>query len=678
MPGPLLQALAFESLTQGRALWRTGSIFTLFVTLLIVLLVGPRFEATSWRLGLALTAGSCLAVLVLGTTLQQFLPVILDAMPWVLTFVWLYVHALVTRIDRQAVGLLTQGRLIRNTESLMRHVVENSFDSIVTVSKDGAVETFNRSAQQMFGYSAAEASGRLLADLVQPDDTGRPGNLVTQATAAPVEAEGRTRSGRTFPVELVVTPIDMDEECKLVAVMRDITERKAHQEQLQYQATHDPLTKLPNRLLLRQRITRALKTASESGGTAAVMLLDLDRFKEINDALGHRTGDLLLKQVARRLQEPLDPGATIARLGGDEFAVLLPDTSLEQALQVSWKLIEALRSPFSVEGLSLQIETSLGLTLYPDHGHDAETLMQRADVAMYVAKRKRAGLAVYRPEQDFNSRRHLTLRGDLRRAIDGDLLTLVYQPKVLAQTDEVIGAEALLRWEHPQHGNIPPDEFVELAEHSGLIRQLTQWVLANAMRQISEWQNEGFHLNVSVNLSARNLLEEDLPHALARLLAAHETPPEQLTLEITESVIMEDPEQALKTVTRLENLGVGISIDDFGTGYSSLSYLMRLPAKEMKIDKSFVMKMGQDPASATIVHSTIDLAHNLGLAVVAEGVESPALWNVLKELGCDIGQGYHFSPPVPPEEVPAVLGRLAKKRRRSTAPVGVPHNQPSA
>jgi EAL domain-containing protein (putative c-di-GMP-specific phosphodiesterase class I) len=334
----------------------------------------------------------------------------------------------------------------------------------------------------------------------------------------------------------------------------------------------------------------------------------------------------------------------------------MPGTALEKVLHVAWKLIEALRMPFEIEGLSLQVDTSLGITLFPDHGHDAESLIQRADVAMYVAKRKRSSLAVYRPEQDFNHMRHLTLRGDLRKAIDNGRLSLSYQPKVLAESDQVVGAEALLRWRHPKHGNIPPDEFIGLAEHSGLIRSLTHWVLKTALQQIAQWRQEGFELGISINLSARNLMEEDLPITLRHLLNDYQVSAEQLTLEITESVIMEDPERALRIVTRLRELGVGISVDDFGTGYSSLGYLMRLPARELKIDKSFVMQMETDPGSATIVHSTIDLAHNLGLKVVAEGVESESIWRVLKELGCDMGQGYHFSRPLPAEKLlPAVF-----------------------
>ncbi len=647
LPGPLLQALAFETMNQDRVLERAGPEVALAISLALVLFVGPWFQVASWRRAGTVTVFTGAAILLATWGIQLQLNLLVDSMPIVFNLAGSYVFALFWRIDQQDLGLLTQGVAMRRTESLMRNVVERSFDAIVTVTADGIIETFNRSAQQLFGFSEQEALGRPLTQLVFSSDRVPEGGLLAQATDAPVEAVGRSRIGRTFPVELVVTAIDTEDDPKIVAVIRDITERKAHQMELQHQATHDPLTDLPNRFLLHDRVKHALEGTPDEGELIAILLLDLDRFKEINDVLGHHTGDILLQQVARRLEVPLQPTETIARLGGDEFAILLPSTTPEEAKRLGWKLIEVLRAPFHVERLNFQIDTSVGIVYSPDHGEDAETLLQRADVAMYVAKRKRSGLAIYSPEQDFNSIRHLLLRGDLRLAIEDDLLSLVYQPKISAESDRIIGVEALLRWEHPEHGFIPPDEFIGLAEHSGLIRPLTQWVIRTGLQQCAQWLKDGLDLKLSLNLSARNLLEEDLPESTERLLSELGVPPERLIFEITESVIMEDPERALKVVTELRDLGLGISIDDFGTGYSSLAYLMRLPAEELKIDRSFVMQMERDPGSATIVHSTIDLAHNLGLKVVAEGVESGATWNVLKELGCDLGQGYFFSRPVP-------------------------------
>jgi diguanylate cyclase (GGDEF)-like protein/PAS domain S-box-containing protein len=651
LPGPVLQAVAFESLVQNRALRRTKPRTTLAVALILTLLIAPALARLSWRGGLLLTAGSIAVLLVLAGILEQHLPIILDVTPWVFTTLGLYGFALVVRIDQQALGLLRQRRAIRRTETLMQHVVQNSFDAIVTLDARGSIETFNRSAEFMFGYSESEARGLQLSELMQPPGESTEAGLLNRAAEGPTEAKGCSRDGRRFPVELVVTSIDAHDDHKLVAVIRDITERKAHQEELKHRATHDPLTNLPNRILLVERIDWALEQASRTGHSVAVLLMDLDRFKEINDALGHAVGDVLLDEVARRLEAPLDATETLARLGGDEFAVLLPETTEDEARRVGWELIDALAAPFSVEGFSLEVETSLGVALYPAHGTDAESLVQRADVAMYAAKHTRSGLVVYGPEQDIDHVRKLTIKGELRDAIDEGKLTLLFQPKVDHATERVIGAEALLRWHHPEHGFIPPEEFIGVAEHSGLIRPLTHWVLESALGEAARWTHEGFPLGISVNLSARNLLEEDLLPRLEEMIARHGLDPEQLTLEITESVIMDDPERARRTVLQLRDLGVGISVDDFGTGYSSLAYLMRLPVTELKIDKSFVIGLDHDPGSATIVRSTVKLAHELDMQVVAEGVETETTWSALKLLGCDIGQGYHFSRPVPPEEL---------------------------
>jgi len=666
LSGTMLQALAYECLTRGRTLTRAGPVFTLSIALLLTLLARHFFFMTSWRRGLLFVTVFSAGIVLAAGGVARFWPVIYDVVPWILVCFGVYFHALFSMIDEQSLGLIRQGTLIQRTESLMHHVVQSSFDAVVVVDDKGRVESFNRAAVRLFGYPEKRAVGRMLSDLIDRSDDVTSTHL--RPTGRPLEVVGRSLDGRTFPVEMTVTALDAEGEPRFVAVLRDITERKGHQEQLQHQATHDPLTGLPNRALLLEQIQHAVEAARGEGVTVAVLLLDLDRFKEINDALGHRTGDILLKTVAKRLAGPLEPMDMLARLGGDEFGVLLPSAPLERVLHTGWKLVETLKTPFEIEGLSLQVDTSVGVTLFPDHGHDAETLLQRADVAMYVAKRKRCSLAVYQPEQDYNHMRHLKLRGDLRRAIEEDMLSVAYQPKVLAETGQVHAAEALVRWNHPEHGSIPPDEFISLAEHGGMIRPLTQWVLKTVIQQCARWRSRGLELNLSVNLSARNLLEEDLPLNVKCLLEAYKVPPSDLTLEITESVIMEDPERALRIVTRLHDLGTGISIDDFGTGYSSLAYLMRLPARELKIDRSFVMQMERDVGSATIVRSTIELAHNLGLKVVAEGVETRTVWDVLLELGCDVGQGYYFSRPVPPEELPETVRSFA----RAESPVSTP------
>lgn len=655
VPGPLLQALAYESLTTGRALERASPWISLFVALLLIAAMAPVFRAATWQASLLLAVLLAAVGMAFALLAQTDLGWIVDSTPWALSLVGLYAYGLIYRVDQQNLRLLLQKLALDRTENLMQHVVEHSFDAIITLDADGRIETANRAARDMFRCEEEELAGREASRLFM-GDTCAPEfrSPIEEAERQLVEAMARRANGAPFPVELVKTEIPDAEDFHSVLFIRDITERREQQERLRHQATHDPLTNLPNRLLLRHRVESALDHAQEHGCGVAILLLDLDRFKEINDALGHHVGDQILQEVSLRLRKPIPPSGTLARLGGDEFAVLLPRCGMHEARELGEKLIEALRVPFITDGLTLQIDTSIGVTLFPYHGSDAESLLRRADVAMYQAKRNGQGLEVYDPDEDMTDLRHLTLRGKLRAAIEDEELDLVFQPKI--RTDgRVVGVEALLRWNHPEHGSIPPEEFIGMAEHGGLIRQLTRWVCETALKQAAEWRSRGLGLNVSVNLSARNLLEEDLPEALSELLDASDMPPEMLTLEITESVIMEDPELAMRVVTRLRELGVGISIDDFGTGYSSLGYLMKLPAQELKIDRSFVMQMESDPGSATIVHSTIDLAHNLGLRVVAEGVENEVVWKILRDLGCDLGQGYHFSRPLPPRELEAHL-----------------------
>jgi diguanylate cyclase (GGDEF)-like protein len=421
----------------------------------------------------------------------------------------------------------------------------------------------------------------------------------------------------------------------------------------QHQALHDTLTGLPNRALFHDRVLQAIESARRSASQCAVMVMDLDHFKEINDTLGHYHGDRLLQLVGQRLSSTLRAEDTVARLGGDEFAVLLPAVEGgEHAVDVAHKLLESLSRSFEIDNLSLEVGASVGIACFPAHGADGETLLQRADIAMYVAKSAHAGVRLYETEHDQHSVQRLALAGELRRAIAHDELQLHYQPKLDVATGRVVGAEALCRWKHPSLGMIMPAEFIPMAEHTGLITPLTKRVLELALRQIVEWREQGCHLSVAVNLSARSfldsqLLEEELP----ALLAQHGIDPALLELEITESMIVGDPQRARGVLETLNELGVTLAIDDFGTGYSSLAYLRDLPVDEIKIDRSFVLEMQGDRSGETIVRSIIDLAHNLGLRAVAEGVEDQGLLTRLTELGCDTAQGYFISRPLPAARV---------------------------
>jgi diguanylate cyclase (GGDEF)-like protein len=421
----------------------------------------------------------------------------------------------------------------------------------------------------------------------------------------------------------------------------------------EHQALHDALTGLPNRLLFKDRIEGAIHSRRDA--SSAVMLIDLDHFKEINDTLGHHAGDVLLQEVAGRLSAELADGGTVARLGGDEFGVLLPAMQRSgDAMLVAQRLLGRLREPFTIEGLTLEVDASIGIACHPAHGEDVEQLNQRADIAMYAAKEGGRGFVMFEPQLDRYSPRRLALAGALRQAIaDGEII-LYFQPKADLASGRIVGVEALARWQHPELGLIGPTEFVPIAEQTGLIGPLTSHVLDQALRQVREWREGGLELSVAVNLSARSFLDAQLAAEIPPLLERYGIEAQMLELEITESMLMIDPGRAKATLDRLSSIGLSLSVDDFGTGYSSLANLKRLPVDGIKIDKSFVMDMAHDPSDAAIVRSTIDLAHNLGLRVVAEGVENQESWRRLREQGCDLAQGFHVSRPLPGGE----LGRL--------------------
>jgi diguanylate cyclase (GGDEF)-like protein len=440
---------------------------------------------------------------------------------------------------------------------------------------------------------------------------------------------------------------------------RELREKTAELEhKAAHDATHDNLTDLPNRILLRDRLDQALRGAARSQLPLALLVLDLNRFKDINDTLGHHAGDRLLKQVAVRLREVVRGSDTLARLGGDEFALLLPALAAENDVeQVVHKIERVFATPFAVAEMKLEVSASVGIALAPRHGTDVDTLMQRADVAMYAAKEERRSYHVYDTRMDRHSSKRLSLLTQLRQAIARDEMVLHFQPKVHAATGTPCGAEALVRWQHPDFGTVPPDEFIQLAEQTGLIQELARWVLRNALMQAASWIEAGHDLGIAVNISPATLLDPEFPDFIAGLCAAHRVPHGTLTLEVTESSLLREPELALGILKRLAELGCAISIDDFGTGYSSLGYLKKMPATELKIDQSFVFEMLNDASDAAIVRATIDLAHTLGMRVVAEGVENERVACALRALGCDILQGFHFARPLPAAQFDAWLQR---------------------
>jgi diguanylate cyclase (GGDEF)-like protein/PAS domain S-box-containing protein len=438
----------------------------------------------------------------------------------------------------------------------------------------------------------------------------------------------------------------------------------------------DPLTGLPNRALLADRFEAVLDTATRSGATTALLLIDVDRFREINDTFGHKYGDQVLTLIGRRFAAVVGAGDVVARIGGDEFAIVLPDVGdLASAMEIAANLQDALETSFHVEGVELEVDASIGIVLSGEHGTDAATLLQHADIAMYAAKNRNVGILAYSREIDEYSPERLALHGDLRRALELHEIVLYYQPKVSVESGEVVGVEALARWQHPTQGLLYPDSFIPLAEHTGLIGPFTSYMLDAACAQARIWADKGSPMPVAVNLSGRNLLDEHLATEVADLLAAHGVSASLLELEVTESAIMLDPVRARQLLQSLSDLGIRLSIDDFGAGYTSLSQLKSLPIDELKIDRSFVMTMSSDARDALIVQSVIELGQNLGLNIVAEGVETAQALATLRGFDCDIAQGYYIARPAPVEVFDAWLAT-----RRSSAPlpiVAAPPRQPS-
>ena len=526
------------------------------------------------------------------------------------------------------------------------------------ISDRGNVETQNRALVRRFGdllevYTPIRAKG-----------TGEPvGAFELYIPYAPVAAAIAHDTHRLYLVLVIGLTVLYGVLFRLVAsasreLRRRAEELREHAERSAHDASHDPLTALPNRSLFRDRAHQAILASARHGHNTALLLIDLDRFKEINDTLGHHSGDLLLREVGPRLHRVLRESDTVARFGGDEFGILLTHVSGPAAAEeVARAVHRALEEPFAIQGLTLDIEASIGIALHPMHASDFEELMQRADVAMYRAKAKRSGYEVYAASEDEADATKLKLASELRQAPLRNELVMHYQPKADLRTGRIVGAEALMRWRHPRHGIMMPDRFIPLAERSGLIRSLTLFAARTALTQARTWREAGIELTVSVNLSTRDLIDVLLPDEIGELLAEARVPPHLLELEITESVIMADPMRARGVVARLREMGVKVAIDDFGSGYTSLGYLRRLPVNDLKIDKSLVNNMMEDQGDAVIVQSTIDLAHNLGLTVIAEGVESDETWRRLHALGCDVAQGWLIGRPLPAADFATWLNR---------------------
>ncbi len=531
-------------------------------------------------------------------------------------------------------------------------MIEQATDLILILDVNGVFQYTSASHARVLGYKPEDLLGKRVFDYIHPADKKRvyttwSSALLSDGAVTQVECRLLHADGSWVMLEAIGRNCLNDPGINgFIINARDITERKAMEEKLRYQALFDTLTDLPNRACLLEQLEQTLSQKNVEIDSLALLVLDIDRFKEINDTFGHGVGDVLLKQVGERLRRVAQGQDIVARLGGDEFAILLQGACEEIATRTAQHIHILLEEPFLIDGHTLQVGVSIGAALYPTHGCNSLTLLRRADIAMYTAKQTHKEFTFYEAQFDQNSPQRLDLIGALRHAVIANEFMLYYQPKAAIKTGMIQSAEALIRWQHPTRGLVFPDQFIPLAEQTGLITSLTPWILETAIRQCRDWREHGIDLEVAVNLSMWDLHNTSLFSIISSLFERYQVPPDRLRIELTESSMMADPDHTLGVLKRLALLGVQSSIDDFGTGYSSLAYLKRLSANELKIDRSFVQHITETEADEAIVRSTVTMAHNLGLQVVAEGVEDAASLHLLEDLDCDIAQGYYLSRPL--------------------------------
>jgi diguanylate cyclase (GGDEF)-like protein/PAS domain S-box-containing protein len=594
----------------------------------------------------------------------------------VAAFVGLFVQA--EELHRSIASVTTLNAALASSEVRARAVLQNVADGIVTAGEGGLVESFNRSARLLFGYLEEEVIGQPIELIIAPShhdqfsESARAQWSLLNANGIPAhstETVGCRKDGACFPMEMDVSQMQIGRQTYTIACFRDISGRKAYTDALEHRALHDDLTGLPNRTLFIDRVDRETTFANRANESRAVIVVDLDKFSQINDRLGREQGDAVLKAVAGRLRGAMRDSDTVGRTGGDSFGILPSgESDVGAAAAIAWKVREVFEHPFLITGDSIDVQASIGIALFPQDGPSAEPIMRRARLAVEQAKSSGEGLAVFAIDPEDQTARRLTLLNELRLGIARDELVLHFQPKVdLAAGQRTTGVEALVRWQHPTNGLLMPAQFMPEAERSDLIEPLTKWVLDEAIRQQRQWTDAGLDLTMAVNVCARSLAQHsDLPDTIAQLTEKWGIPPGRLTLEVTENAIIDAG--MIHALDLLHAMGEQLSIDDFGIGHSSLAYLQNLTIDEIKIDRSFVMHLATVAGDAMIVRSTIELAHNLGLTVVAEGIEDAATLEILVQDGCDVAQGYFFSRPCPADELTAWLtdspyGALVKSTR---------------
>ena len=568
-------------------------------------------------------------------------------------------------MNRASLRLFEQQQELKNSSERLEAILENAADAIIVIDDNGFMESFNRAAEKMFDYDSGAIIGRPMHILlppkwryVVPQALNR--SLFSAAPQERFEAMGLRRDGSSFFIELSVSEFHLSGTRKLIGIIRDITERKQFETQILHQATHDALTGLPNRVLFHDILAHVMPRVQRTGKLLAVMFLDLDEFKNINDTLGHEYGDILLKEIAQRLTKTLRTDDMIARQGGDEFTIFLQDISaIEGIIQIAEKILAAAAEPLFVAGHEIHVTASIGITVFPIDDTNLESLLRNADTAMYRAKSLgKNNFQFYTAQMNTLIRERMEIENLLRHALARKEMLLHYQPQVNIKTGKIVAVEALLRWNHPTKGLVPPEKFIPVAEESGLIVSIGEWVLHTACKQNKAWRDAGLpHVRMAVNLSARQFRQPHLATVVAKAMASAELDPRSgsLELELTESMIMHDMAKTVTTLHELHDMGVRLSIDDFGTGYSSLSYLKKFPISTLKIDQSFIQDITTDSDAAAIASTVVMLANSLKLSVVAEGVETAAQLTSLRHMECDEAQGYYFSEPLPAEKMEALL-----------------------